>query len=411
MWLLACGLALCAIWPRLHLCLYNQPERRMIDLFVYRTGGQSFLDHRQLYYVGSAAHLPFTYPPIAAAFAVPLALTSWRLDQWIWVCAICLSLVACIRLSYRPVLLKAGRHAVMAGAALFTLCMYLEPMRDELHFGQVDVILLALCVADCLTDSPRWPRGALIGLATAIKLIPGVFIVYLLVSRRPLAARTAVLSAIAWTVLGFVILPGASANYWSHQIFDLNRIGSSSSTSDQSLHGLILHLSGHSSAPLALWLGVVLAVATLGFACARRVSLSGHETAGVAITALLGALLSPIAWIHEYSVIVVVIGAILGYGRSWIRVAAAAVVVLLFMLPIPYWGAAWQGMHGIPGDVAELVRSEYGIVGMLIIAFFPIALARSRPVRNGADHNQITDARIDHADYPSSVSVESAKRL
>jgi alpha-1,2-mannosyltransferase len=313
--------------------------------------------------------LPFTYPPAAALFAVPIAILPWSGDQWIWVLAICASLIACIRLAFRPMLETMGRYAVLAAAALFVLFMNIEPMRDELHFGQVDIILLALCVADCLTEEPRWPRGLLTGLATAIKLTPGVFIVYLLVSRRTRAGWTAALSALGWTTLGFVILPADSADYWRHEMLNLNRIGSPTSTSNQSLYGLLLHVSGHSALPLALWLGVAVAVAAAGLACARQVSLSGNEIAGVAIVALLGALLSPISWIHEYVVIVVAIGAIVGWGRSWARAAAAAGTALLFTLPIPYWASRWADASRPPGTLPELVRSEYGLAALLVIGF------------------------------------------
>jgi alpha-1,2-mannosyltransferase len=329
-------------------------------------GGQSVIHGLPLYGALTQAHLPFTYPPVSALFAVPLAVMPWLFDQWIWMLAMCASLVVCIRLAYRPLLTDMGRYATLAGAALFVLFIYIEPIRDELHFGQVDIILLALCVADCLAEEPRWPRGALIGLATAIKLIPGVFIVYLLITRRP-AARTAILSALGWTALGFAILPGDSVGYWRHDVFDLNRVGSSFSTSNQSLYGLMLHVSGHSALPLALWLGVALLVAAAGFGCAWQVSRGGNEIAAVAIVALLGTLLSPISWIHEYVVIVVAIGAVLGSGRSWLRASAAAGTALLFTLPIPYWAADWANVRGSPGTLAELVRTNYTLAALLII--------------------------------------------
>jgi hypothetical protein len=47
----------------------------------------------------------------------------------------------------------AGRYAIVAGAALFVLCVYLEPMRDELQFGQIDIVLLA-----CAWPI-AWPNG------------------------------------------------------------------------------------------------------------------------------------------------------------------------------------------------------------------------------------------------------------
>jgi alpha-1,2-mannosyltransferase len=277
-------------------------------------------------------------------------------------------------------------------------------MRDELQFGQIDIVLLALCVGDCLTEKPRWPRGIFVGLATAIKLFPGIFIVYLLISRRTAAARTAALSAIGWTGLGFVILPSDSIGYWTHQVFNTNRIGSSSATSNQSLRGLMLHLSGHPAVPLALWLGIGLAVAALGLASARRMSLHGNEIAAVAVVALLGALLSPISWIHEYVVIIVAMGAVVSYGQSRARWAVAVLLTLVFTLPVPYWGTRSPGNHEIPGVALALMRSAYGVTALLIITFLwraqmRTAQARTRsmtsgqeslPVPSGADEVQIT---------------------
>ena len=91
---------------------------------------------------------------------------------------------------------------------LFAACAYLFPMRDEMRFGQVDTVLLAMAVADCAARAPRWPRGALVGLATAIKLVPGVFIVYLWLSGRRRAAVTAAAAALAWTLGAWLLLPG-----------------------------------------------------------------------------------------------------------------------------------------------------------------------------------------------------------
>src|ERR1700683_4860531 len=92
-------------------------------------------------------------------------------------------------------------------AVLFAGCAYLFPMRDEIRFGQVDMVLLAMAVTDCAASAPRWPRGALVGLATAIKLVPGVFIVYLWLSGRRRAAVTAVIAAAAWTIGSRLLVP------------------------------------------------------------------------------------------------------------------------------------------------------------------------------------------------------------
>ncbi len=156
--------------------LTNAPDQRLADLDVYRTSGLSVLHGQPLYHMLTQVPqvLPFTYPPIAAVFAVPLALVSWPAAQLIWVAFIYVPLAVTIWYAFRPLLTRAGRYSPVAFAALFAMCAYLFPLRDQIRFGQIDILLVALCVADCATAKPRWPRGALIGLATAVKLVPGV---------------------------------------------------------------------------------------------------------------------------------------------------------------------------------------------------------------------------------------------
>ena len=71
--------ALAAIWPLVRGYLTSVPDQRMVDLNVYRTSGLSVLQGQPLYTVLTSPPqlLPFTYPPAAALFAVPLALLPW----------------------------------------------------------------------------------------------------------------------------------------------------------------------------------------------------------------------------------------------------------------------------------------------------------------------------------------------
>ena len=187
---LAWAAALAAIEPIVHGYLTNPPDQRLVDLNVYRTGGLAVLQGQPLYGVLTQPPqlLPFTYPPVAAVFAVPLALVSWPAAQLVWVAFVYVPLAVIIGYAFRPLLRRAGRFWPVAFAAVFCVCAYLFPMQDEMRFGQVDAVLAAMVVADCAAARPRWPRGALIGLATAVKLVPGVFIVYLWVSGRRRAA-------------------------------------------------------------------------------------------------------------------------------------------------------------------------------------------------------------------------------
>ena len=294
--------ALAAIWPLVHGYLTSVPDQRMVDLGVYRTGGLSVLQGQPLYTVLTPPPqlLPFTYPPVAALFAVPLALLPWAGAQLAWVPFIYVPLAVIIWYAFAPLLRRMPTVPLRAVvfAVIFTAGAYLFPMRDVMRFGQVDTVLLALAVADCAARAPRWPRGALVGLATAIKLVPGVFIVYLWLSGRRRAAVTAVAAALAWTLGAWLLLPGDSVTYWTSAIFQSGRLGSNAGTSNQSLRGVLLRLFLPGQAPGVLWAAAAVLAAAAGFAVVRRLARQGREMEAIAVDraarrAALAGLLDP----------------------------------------------------------------------------------------------------------------------
>src|SRR5580658_3568167 len=284
--------ALAAVAPLVRGYLTSPPDQRLVDLDVYRTGGLSVLRGQPLYTMLTQPPqlLAFTYPPAAALFAVPLALVPWPAAQLAWVPFVYGPLAVVIWYAFAPLLRRTGRLRPAVFAVVFAACAYLFPLRDEMRFGQVDVVLLAMAVADCAARRPPWPRGVLVGLATAIKLVPGVFIVYLWLSGRRRAALTAALVALAGTLGAWLLLPHDSVTYWTSVIFDPGRLGFNAGTSDQALRGLLLRafLPGPPAAaglpwppaPAGLragltgviWVVAVIAVAVAGFAAVRRLA-------------------------------------------------------------------------------------------------------------------------------------------
>jgi alpha-1,2-mannosyltransferase len=369
MTMLAWAAALAAVAPLVRGYLTSVPDQRMVDLNVYRTGGLSVLQGRPLYTVLTQPPqlLPFTYPPVAALFAVPLALLSWSGAQLAWVPFIYVPLAVVTWFAFAPLLRRAGRWRAIVFAVIFAACAYLFPMRDEMRFGQVDTVLLAMALADCAAREPRWPRGALVGLATAIKLVPGVFIVYLWLSGRRRAALTAMITALAWTLGAWLLLPRDSVTYWTSAIFQSGRLGSNSGTSNQSLRGILLREFLPGQAPGLLWAAIAVLAAAAGFALARRLALQSREMEAIAVTALLGALLSPVSWIHHLLVVVVVIGAILADGRSARRVAIAAGTAAFFTLTIPWWGRSLLSQPHVPVQAARVVEDAFGIAAVALI--------------------------------------------
>ena len=398
--------ALAAVAPLVRGYLTSAPDQRLVDLDVYRTGGLSVLRGQPLYAMLTQPPqlLAFTYPPAAALFAVPLALMPWPAAQLAWVPFVYVPLAVVIWYAFAPLLHRSGRMRPVAFAAVFVVCAYLFPVRDEMRFGQVDMVLLGLAVADCAARRPWWPRGALVGLATAIKLVPGVFIVYLWLSGRRRAALTAALVALACTLGAWLLLPHDSVTYWTSAVFDPGRLGSNAGTSDQSLRGLLLRAFLPARLPGLIWVAVAGAVAVAGFALVRRLARDSREPAApggrispaapggrispaapggqispaapggqismeaIAVTALVGALVSPVSWIHHYVVVVVAIGAILADGRAPRRVIVAAGTAVYFALTTPWWGQSLLGQRDVPVLAARMVQDSFGIAALVFIA-------------------------------------------
>ncbi len=91
--------------------------------------------------------------------------------------------------------------------------IYLEPIRSNFDFGQINVVLMTLVIADCVPRRTPWPRGMLLGVAIALKLTPAVFLLYFLLRRDTRALLVTAASAVVATAGRFRAWRGATP--WS----------------------------------------------------------------------------------------------------------------------------------------------------------------------------------------------------
>ena len=374
-----------AVAPLVLHWLTNQPDQRLVDLDVYRSGGQAVLRGAPVYdfLTQPPQLLPFTYPTFAVLLAVPLALLPWGAAQWLWTALILVAMALVVRHSFAALLGRVRPWAPIMLGVLVALCAYAMPLRDQIRFGQVDVLLVAMCVADLAPARTRWPRGLLIGLATAIKLVPGVFVVYLWVTGRRREAVTAAVAAVGATLLTFLVLPADSADYWFRALFDSDRLGSNTGTTNQSIRGMLLRLYWPDAVTSALWLVCAAIVVYFGFRSARRAWENGDEVRGIAITGLIAVLVSPVAWIHHLAWLIVVFGAIAGDGRDRRRVALAVAVWLFYVLEVPWWGITMLAHHIGPRFTGRIVQDAYGLGALALLVFLRSRRRGSLPDSEG----------------------------
>jgi alpha-1,2-mannosyltransferase len=383
-----------AAWPLVAYWLGNPEDQRLVDLDVYRTGGWALLQGLPVYDVITPAPqlLPFTYPPVAAMLAVPLALISWETAQWVWIVAIILTLAVTVWYAFRDSLSRVPGIPVRSAASgspsaepataripavvvpimfgiVTVACLYLMPIRDQIRFGQVDLFLVALCLLDCVVRRPWWPRGVLIGIATAVKLTPGVFLIYLAIAawRDPTQRKpffTAAGTAAILTLLPFIVIPADATDFWFSALLDSERLGANTATTNQSIRGMLLRLYWPDTLTTVLWLAAVALIGWYGFRAAYRAHRDGDTLTAVALTGLMAVLLSPVAWIHHLAWIIVVIAAL----ATW-RPLLAAGVWVFYVLPIPWWGAyikLWE-IPVLSPTLGKIVQNAFGLGAIALV--------------------------------------------
>jgi alpha-1,2-mannosyltransferase len=294
-----------------------------IDLDVYLLGAEQWLGGGDLYGLLPATeigHLPFTYPPFAAVVFAPFTLVPYPVAGFVWtllsIAALVLVLVVVSRsLEVRPTFVRF--------AALLPVALLLEPVRATLCYGQVNLLLMALVVLDCLVRHPRWPRGVLVGVAAAVKLTPAAFVLFFLLRGDRRAAVTALVSFLGATAVGFVLNPSGSLRYWTSLVFDPDRIGGADAPSNQSVSGFLARLGVERG---LLWLVLAAVVVTVGAMAVRQ---AARPVDALWLNAFVVLLASPVSWSHHW---VWVVPALLA-ARPALAVGGA----VLFMMAPQWW--------------------------------------------------------------------------
>ncbi len=240
----------------------------------------------------------FTYPPFAGLTMAPMAyLPFWLVVVLATVGSVLTTIVLTWWFTWSVIKTKPWTRWYAFSIAC-CLALAFEPIRETISFGQVNTILLTLVAGDLLfglSSGRRW-AGVGIGLATAIKLTPGVFILYLLITRRWRAAATAIGTAGGATFLGGALFPDESREFWTSAIWDTNRVGVLSYVSNQSERGLIARLP-LGDTQTRVWFVCVLL--TIGVWAWRVRKERDDIMAGLAMTGILGCLISPVTWVHH----------------------------------------------------------------------------------------------------------------
>ncbi|MBB5977463.1 glycosyltransferase 87 family protein [Kribbella solani] len=346
------------------------------DLKVYRVGGLALLqDPLHLYDVHPVGiSLPFTYPVFAAVVMIPAALLPWAVTYGasIAVSLVALAMIWAIGLRSFPV---RPKFAVLL--ALFAASILLEPVRETLSYGQINLILCALILYDAL-DLKHRGRGIGIGIAAGIKLTPLVFLGFLLVTKQyKMFARAS--AAFAGTVaLGFLITPDTSWRYWTSLITDTGRIGALAYTGNQSWNGFLVRLTGDPAGGGPIWLAVAVLTGLAGLYLARTLWLAGQRLAAVSVTGLISLLCSPVSWSHHWVWMLPMGIALVSAVHGRRRVIVGAAWYAAFALA-PIWWPPYSGDHEYDWNFwQQIPGNSYIWLGLGAAVFLWFGVRRDR---------------------------------
>lgn len=282
--------AACLRWPS----LVSQ-----VDLLVYRFGAQRVWDGQDLYSVGMTGDprtMLFDYTPFSALCFLPLAALG---KAAVLVLGLLVNVACVAYVVWR--MLRATGLAASAGlwgltALLMAPVIWVEPVRLSLQLGQINLVIMALVVADLLAPPSRRWAGVLIGIAAGIKLTPALFIVLLVATGRRRAAIVAGSTFVVTIVVGFLVLPAESKQFWLQGLFRDERRISSDPLANTSLAGLLERFgwsTGWSTAAAVVLAVIAIAVAALVW---RR----GQPLLAIAIAGMTSAAASPFSWSHHW---------------------------------------------------------------------------------------------------------------
>jgi hypothetical protein len=286
----------------------------LIDLHSRFHDAHLVLVHGRLY---GFRHGAFTYPPITAYAFVPFHVIGWHATMILWTVAnvVVLALLFTITLwrffRVNPVSAWLVSATGLAPAAIFLL----YPFRSLLYWGQLALFLLFVVFVDLFVVPARY-RGLLIGAAAAVKLLPALFVVWLLARGERAGVVRVVAAFAALTLLAAALWPHASVQYWFHILpsgKDVVMVANPTNlptahgqwwfgvgkVDNQSLRGMLGRPPFNAPGTFP-WIVLALGTLALGVAVTVRLLQQRRDLLAFVTLSLTTVLVSPVSWVHYW---------------------------------------------------------------------------------------------------------------
>ncbi|WP_179251376.1 glycosyltransferase family 87 protein [Enemella evansiae] len=276
----------------------------MPDFQVYVTAGKVLLAGGDIY---AGDGWPFLYPPFAALFTIPLGLGYAQAGAML--------LQIANGVAFALVFYKAGLKVWQVPFVTSATFLIFQVLGADVVFGNIQGLIIAMVLLDVLPGPSLTrllpgrlghrphllPHGILLGLATAIKLLPGLFIIHLLLTRRYKTAFTALGSFAGFTLVGCLLLPRQAARFAGVLLNgEMTRDIEGGLLHYQSVVSGLQRLIGYSDGAQTLATLISLLLGGICFLAGIRWHRAGHAWFGAALCGIATIHLSPVAWGHYY---------------------------------------------------------------------------------------------------------------
>jgi alpha-1,2-mannosyltransferase len=349
--------------------LHGQADRGLLDLEIYVGAAETWVSGGSIYGFRDPVHgLGSTYPPVASLLFAPLAPLGALARELLWTAANVAMLATACRVVATRLLGLRGEAATSwtlfaTGMAAVTVPVWISVA----YQGQVNVLLWLLVVADVGTVGrrSRW-TGVGIGVATALKLVPGLFVVWLVAVGERRGAGRAVGVAVGLTALGAALALSDSRAYWTELLWDSGRVGDVADVQNNSLLGALSRVLDPSTLRTGCWLALGVVIVGMALVRARRATRAGDLLTSTVVVGCAASLVSPISWTHHLGFLVLALAALAPGGSHRTR----PVLVV----------AAWVALMDPVGFGTDASTSTLRMLAMVaLVVAMPVVPGRSRP--------------------------------
>jgi alpha-1,2-mannosyltransferase len=314
------------------------------DFLIYRAAADAAA-HGADIYIGNFARpslpaAPFTYTPFAAVVLAPTTLLGWHAIYLLWT-AMSMIVLGTVTARFVPADQRHRRLVIAAVICLgATSCIVVQNVQQ----GHVNVLLMGLCLGDLFRRDDTVfgrtvPRGVLVGIAAAIKLTPGLFVVFFVVTAQWRLVRGSAAGAAGATLIAAMIHPAMTATFFRTALWSLqdrvdlgHSVGYWGNTSIDGAVSAIGPWAAYLAVPIALSFGAGALLA------ARRTYRSGREADAWLIVGVAAPLVSPFSWAHHLVYLLPALTT-LALTRPWMRRTPAMVGTAVVLLVLPFDGA------------------------------------------------------------------------